>query len=154
MSEYWSAPKIDWTPADGITEVDLNRIENNILINHSYGFDVSSNIHTSDTIGAGNVQNNQRIYFTIPDGMKLVLKVARYRLNSAGLKLRVWYDIGAGEVVAWTSLSHEGDEEPDADICSGAVSGYYTIQAYNPTGGGLTVSILDGYCLTFAKDEH
>jgi len=62
MSEYWSAPKIDWTPADGITEVDLNRIENNILINHSYGFDVSSNIHTSDTIGGLLIHREYLLY--------------------------------------------------------------------------------------------
>lgn len=152
----WITPKTDWDQDYLITEVDFNRIEGNNLVNYRR-FEVSSTVNVGGTITAGNFNLQQRINFTLLDGFKLVLKIARYKLNSAGLRLRVRYEIGAGLVLAWTSLSHEGDEEPDQNIYSNStgnpVSGSYQIEAYNPTGGGLTVQIFDGWSLTFEKEE-
>ena len=153
----WITPKYNWIPADGIANTDLNRIEGNNLVNYRR-FEVSSTVNTGGTVVAGATALQQWINFTLPDGMKLVLKNARYKLTTAGLRLRVYYDIGAGEVVAWTSLSHAGDEEPDQNIYSNStgvpVSGYYAIRVYNPTGGGLSIAVHDGWSLTFEKEEN
>jgi hypothetical protein len=153
----WDTPVVDWVPADGIANTDLNRIEGNTLSNHNR-FEVSANVHTAGTVGAGGFNLEQYIYFVMEDGYRLVLKVARYKLNSAGLRLRVRYNIGAGLVAGWTSLSHEGDEEADdliyTNVSGIQVTGFYQIEAYNPTGGGLTVALADGWSLTFEKEEN
>ena len=152
----WSTPKVDWDPSDGVGDTDINRIEANNLVNHRR-FEVSGRAETA-AVPAGTWSGMQRIYFSLDDGMSLVLKNARFRLNSAGMELRVQYDIGGGLITGWASTSHEEDSEPDTTIYSnttgGVVTGYYYIRTYNPTGGGLTVSFLDGWSLTFEKEEN
>ena len=156
---HWQTPKYDWIPADGIANTDLNRIEGNNLVNYRrFEFSGAYQREATTLIGAGGVWMLQRIAFELEDGMKLVLKVARYYLNTAGLRLRIYYDIGGGEVLAWTSTSNQDDEEPDQNIYSnttgGLVTGHYVLRAYNPTGGGLSIIFTDGWSFTLEKEEN
>ncbi|MCO4819805.1 MAG: hypothetical protein KC517_09285 [Bacteroidetes bacterium] len=158
----WTTPKTDFAPSDVVDESDFNAINENILSLHNR-FDVSGSIIDNETVGIGGSYIQRRIKFGLPDGTQLVLKNARYRFgdnwpSASGLRLRVLYSVGAGDVLAWTSASSSGDEEPDqviyANSSGSPVEYWYTIQAYNSSGSSsYDIQDTDGWCLTFEKES-
>ena len=151
----WIAPKVDWDSDNVVAHTDLNRIEGNTDSNHRR-FEVSSNVHTAGTIATGSFNQEITVGFTVEDGIKLVLKNARYRFSNSDIRLRLRYDIGGGLVTAWTSSSNVGDDEPDTTVYSNTtglpVPGFYQIEAYNSAGAGRAVALADGWSITLEKE--
>lgn len=164
----WIAPKVDWVPGDGIAQTDLNRIEGNTLYNYDTAiandiqirrrYEVSSRMADAEGgFAAGQQVAMQRIGLVLEDDEVLILKAARYSFAIASFKMRIYYDIGAGLVLAWTSGSNEDDEEPNDTILSNTtgaqVSGFISIYAWNDGGGGSVAESEDGWSLTFEKED-
>ena len=147
----WITPKTNWLPADGVATTDYNRIEGNTLSNHRR-FEMSSACTAIGNLGGTSSYSEQLISLALADGETLKLKVARYYLHNAGLKLQlICWTAGTGLITAWTSASHQGVEDLNITIVAaagGAVTGYIGVAVNNPTGGPIEVKNYDGWSLT------
>ena len=76
----WSAPKTDWDSSDGVTDVDLNRIEENISVHdHTSGEGGTLGTDSVDTaqIAAGAVETSE----LANDAVTLPKRAQDYRLS-------------------------------------------------------------------------
>lgn len=109
----WAAPKIDWTSAPGVTDIDLNRIEGNILYIKTDHMDLTTGVH-----GAVSAATASAI-------------VAR----DAAARTKMAAPAAADDVAILQTVTDEGTARAAADtVLQAAITAITT--AYLPLAGG------------------
>ncbi len=127
-------PKTNWAPTDGVSDVDLNRIEGNTLFNNdkipaatTFVSSFIGGVVDYTLIDDGRI-SICRVFFNIPANSKLVLQRLQYDLSDVGVDLGLFLnDIPPGLIVTFS-----GQRD---DINPG------TILETNATGSPITATI-------------
>lgn len=122
----WQTPKMGWTPADGVSDADMNRIEENIAIVSQYGGPFGE---TSGTAAVYTVNPSPPLYFLV-DGALVAIKAHVQNTGTATLNVN-----GLGPV---NMRRGDGSALKAGDLKVGHVYTFrYTNGAFELQGGGL-----------------
>lgn len=167
----WETPNVAWNPADVLATTDFNRIEGNPLYLRNNKFEVVgclgyefADITLTPTMVPATV-TMQKVGFRLLDGEQLVLRRARYCVDSADLGIVVQVDLAPGTVLDWESNPAHADAYAGANdivdiddvlatnVSGGPLIGFIEVILKNATAHPRIAKPYTGWSLTFEIED-